>query len=153
MTKPWKAAVRATSIAVAALVLAGCSSGSSQNDAAARATASPPAASASSTGDQRACLGSEALVKHLAAVTAGWSPGLHPFDPAVDQQIRTFAHDLATQAQFADTRRLQGVVRGNAAAFDDLAEAMADRKRAKVISSVEGTRVAYRLLKSACSFG
>ena len=139
--------VSSLSLAVAAVMLAGC--GHSANVS---AGAAAPGKDTGPVGaaDIRACSGVQAIIGHLSAGTARWSPNLAPFDKAIASQIRLQSQNLARQAPQAQDRHLRAVVQSNAGAFSAMADAMAGKDRAKVDRSIAATRVAYRELKKVC---
>lgn len=101
--------------------------------------------------DLSACAGVQAIMGHLTADTARWSPALNPFDKAISAKMRLMSLDLARQGPRAHTRHLQGVIQSNARAFGALARAMAGKNPTQVNSGIEATKVSYRGLKKACS--
>jgi glucose/arabinose dehydrogenase len=149
-------------IGVALVLLAGCTHGAAA-DATSETAASPSTEAATPgptatpatpapTADARACVSVQALMGHLSAATAQWSPNLEPFDKTTATRIRTLGVDLGKQASLARTPAVREVVLSNAHAFTALADAMAARKRARVTRTIAGTRVAYGELKQVCSF-
>jgi len=141
------------SLAVAAVMLAGCGHGT----VASRDTTRPASSAALSAGapltltpDIRACAGVQALIGHITVGTSRWSPNLFPFDKGISSQIRLLAVDLERQAPQAQTQRIQSVVRSNARAFKAVADAMAAKNERNVLRAIDGTKVAYRALKKVC---
>ena len=102
--------------------------------------------------DSRGCLSVQALMGHLSADTARWSPNLDPFEPTIATRIQTLSVDLGKQVPLAGTAQLQDAERANARAFAVLATAMHGKDKGKVTEAVAGTRVAYRDLKGLCHF-
>jgi hypothetical protein len=107
---------------------------------------------ARSVENSRGCLNVQALMSHLTADTARWSPDLDPFEPTIAARIQTLSVDLGKQVPLAETAPLQEAERANARAFAMLAAAMHGKDRGKVTEAVAGTRVAYRDLKDLCHF-
>ncbi len=144
-----------TGLVMLALVLTGCSGGgtaraSGRGD---RVVAGSAAAGAprALTADERACTGVQAVIGHLTARTARWSPTAHPFDPAIATQIRWLAEAMGQAGARADSLHIKSVVHLNALAFSSLSVAMTAKKRLQVTRALAGTRLAYRQLKVACS--
>jgi hypothetical protein len=137
--------VRSVSTFVLALLLAcSCASGGGSK-AASGATAKKPAFA-----DAYTCASVQALLGHLAVSTTHWSPTLHPYDVAVAQQIRTTSVDLQKQLPKVRTVAVMRAVMSSAQAFNAVATAMVQKKRAQVDHAISTTRVAYRNLKKVC---
>lgn len=102
------------------------------------------------TADVRACAGAEAILGHVAADTAAWSPAKRPFDRGVARRIRTQAGFLASQGPQASDAGIQVAVGATAASFRGVAGAMQARDRARLDQAIKRSRVAYKALKSAC---
>lgn len=132
-----------------ALLTAGC--GGSGN---AGAQTVPAAAEAGPTSlpsaDARACVGVQAVISHITADTARWSPKLQPFDQVIAQRLSGQARVLASQASFASGRAVVGAVRATAAAFDGVARAMKAKSRPKFRRAIDNSRTAYAILKKVC---
>jgi len=132
-------------IAVAVAMLTGCGQGAAKQETRVAAPAAPTA-----TGDVRACAGVQAVIGHLTAGTARWSPNLDPFDKAISSQIRLQSQNLARQVPLAKSKNVRAAVQSNARAFTVMADAMTGKDRDKVNRSINGTKVAYRTLKKVC---
>jgi hypothetical protein len=138
-------------------MLTGCAQGGTAHAARDATTQRPtgvtqsPSTASTPTADSRACVGVEAIIGHLTADTARWSPNLDPFDPAISARIRTWSKALARQESLATSSHLQAVVGSNARAFAEVADAMAAKNRAKVSHAVDASKVAYGQLKGLCS--
>ena len=102
------------------------------------------------TADVRACAGAEAILGHVAADTAAWSPRQRPFDRGVARRIRTQAGFLASQGPQATDAGIQVAVDATAASFRGVAGAMQARDRARLDQAIRRSRVAYKALTSAC---
>ena len=153
--------VGAAALALAATLLSGCAGGSATAAAPAAAGTAPAAAQgstlgppvpSSTLGDSRGCVSVQALMSHLGAATAGWSPTLKPFDPIVAARIQDLSVNLTMQLPSADAPELRQAIVANARAFGLLARAMHGKNKQAVVQAVDGTRTAYRPLKQLCSF-
>lgn len=143
-------------LGAAAVLLAGCAHGAaadaSRTDASGKPTAAASTAPPLVTQDARACAGAEAVLGHMSADTARWSPERDPFDKTISGRIRLLADALDKQATLAQSEQVKLVVHGNARAFTAVADAMLTKKRDLVSSTIGSTRVAYKQLKSTCKF-
>jgi hypothetical protein len=148
------------SATLAALLLAGCGgeAGAGTRAAASPSTASSAVASPAQrsrspqpvTADDRACTGVQAVIGHLTADTAGWSPLRDPFDKAVAQRIRLRSSELARQAPAGAAPQVVKAVGATARAFTTVSTAMRSKDRTRVTRAINMSRVAYRELKRAC---
>jgi hypothetical protein len=139
---------------LAAVILTGCAHVTTLADVS-RPT-KPPALASEATQvrlprDIRACAGVQALVAHITASTARWSPALHPFDKAIAAQIRGLSQDLQKQAPQAQTVKIQDVVQSNGRAFAAVADAMSGKDASLVNHAIQGTKVSYRELAKVCA--
>ena len=141
-----RAGTAAAGLGVVLALVAGCGTTTTP---AARPTQTE-VAPAKVTADVRACVGVEAILGHVAADTAAWSPAQRPFDRGVARRIRTQAGYLAGQAPQASDAGIQVAVEGTAASFRGVAGAMQARDRARLDRAIKRSRVAYTALKSAC---
>jgi len=132
-------------IAVALAMLTGCGHGAASPETRVAAPVAPTA-----TGDVRACAGVQAVIGHLTAGTARWSPNLDPFDKTISSTIRLQSQNLAKQAPLAKSKNIKVAVQSNAQAFTVMATAMTGKDRDKVNRSIKATKVAYRELKKVC---
>ena len=103
------------------------------------------------TRDVRACLGAEAVLGHVAAGTARWSPERQPFSKPMATRIRLSSTQLAHEGRQARTSRIRSAVRGMARSFGSLSAAMGRRDRGEVDAAMHQTRVSYQVLKKTCS--
>ena len=154
MSARHRTTIALASLALAASATAGCSQAPTARNAAAAAT---PTATESSevaplTRDIRACLGTEAVLGHVASSTARWSPQAKPFDPTIAKRLNTFAGDLAKQGPQAQTPQVRQVVSGIAQSFRSLSDAMSKRDRRAMNSAMAQAKVSYKDLKSTCQF-
>jgi hypothetical protein len=100
--------------------------------------------------DAFTCTSVQALLGHLAVGTAHWSPTRRPFDPAIAMQIRTTSVDLQKQLPRVRTVAVFRAVSSSAHAFNAVATAMTQKKRAQVRHAISATQVAFRNLKKVC---
>lgn len=105
------------------------------------------------TGDVRACLGAEAVLGHVAAGTARWSPARQPFSKPMATRIRLSSTQLAHEGRQARSSRIRSAVSGMARSFGSLSAAMGQRDRREVDAAMSQTRVSYQVLKKTCSLG
>src|SRR4051794_20375170 len=136
--------------AAACLLVAGCGSGSSavrQPTATSSSAVTPPAA------DVRAWAGARAIIGHVAADTAQWSSTMHPFDKTIAKRLVEQAGELAAQAPATASPGVRTAVHSTADSFAAVGTAMRSRKRLQVVQAIDRSRVAYKQLKSVCSFG
>jgi hypothetical protein len=140
------------SLALAASATAGCGQSSPDRPGAAPAAASakPSAAATPITGDVRACLGVEAVLGHVAAGTARWSPQRRPFDKAIAARLRTSSDELAKQGPQAQSTQVRKAVNGIAVSFGSLSDAMAKRDRAEFTAAMAQAKATYKVLKATC---
>lgn len=143
----------ALSVGVATVMLAGCGGGAGASGGASThpSQAASPQARISHrlSVDERACAGVQAVIGHLAADTAHWSPQLDPFDKTVSRRIRLRSAELDKQAPRAGVP-VQRAVHATARAFTKVAQAMRSRNRPTLTRAIGGSRTAYRELKRAC---
>ena len=140
-------------IAAACLfAVAGCGSASSTVRHP-RATASSAPSPQPRAADVRACAGARAIISHVAADTAQWSSTLHPFDKVIAKRLLERAGELAAQAPATTSTGVRAAVHSTADSFAGVGTAMRSRKRVQVLHAIDLSRVAYKELKSACSFG
>ena len=137
------------SLALVASATAGCSQAPAHTAAAPSPAASSPAGPPSR--DTRACLGAQALLGHVAADTARWSPQRQPFDKTMAERIRLSSADLAKQAPQAGSTKVRTAIDGIAESFRSLAAAMGKRDRGLVNTAMTRTRASYKALKSTCT--
>jgi hypothetical protein len=137
-------------LGMAAVLLAGCGNATAHKPVAAAAS---PASSTPKviTANARACAGVQGVIGHMASETLHWSPTQKPFDKAIAAQIKLLAGELDAQAGQADSKRVDAAVHLSAQAFTDVSTAMTSRKRASVNKAIRDSRVAYKVLKRACS--
>jgi len=100
--------------------------------------------------DAFACTSVQALLGHLAAGTARWSPTLKPFDPAVAVQIRATSVNMQKQLPRVRTVAVYRAVLLSSKAFGSVATAMVQKKRAQVGRAISATHIAFRNLKKVC---
>jgi hypothetical protein len=100
--------------------------------------------------DKKACLGVQAIIAHIAAETARWSPDRHPFDPTIATRLATRTQYLNSQALAADDR-VRRAVAATASAFGGVADAIMAKDRAHLDRAVAQSRVAYSSLKEVCA--
>jgi hypothetical protein len=134
---------------VAALVLVSCH-GTVASDASKPVRPAPSAAASSP--DIRTCAGAEAILGHMAAETARWSPNRHPFDKDVERRIALRAGQLAQQSAQARTAKVKLSVHDTATAFTTVAHAMTSRSRVAVAQSIQTLRIRYGQLKLLCAW-
>jgi len=103
--------------------------------------------------DLKACAGARAIIGHVAADTVQWSSTLHPFDRVIAKRLVERAGELAAQGPFATSPGIRTAVHSTADSFAGLGTAMRSRKRVRVVQAIDRSRVAYKELKSVCSFG
>jgi hypothetical protein len=152
MTARHRRTMALLSLALAATATTGCGqtpNASRSNPAAASAQASPQPHQY--TGDVRACLGTQAVLGHVAASTARWSPARQPFAKPMAVRIRQSSDQLASQGPQAKSPRVRAAVSGIARSFRALSVAMDSRNRRDVNVAMRQTRVSYRVLKATCS--
>ena len=145
---------RTTSLAalgIAGLMLTGCGSGAAPTASPAPSASVAPAPVRQITPDLRACTGVQAVIGHLAADTAQWSPKRDPFGPPISARIRLLAGELGKQGTLASSARVRAAISTNSRAFVGVADAMTTKKRPKVDQAIAATRVAYKQLKGLCS--
>jgi hypothetical protein len=109
-----------------------------------------PAARTTAPPDAFTCASVQALLGHLAAGTARWSPKSDPFDKSVAAQIRSTSVSLQRSLQKVRTVAVLRAVSSNAKAFHAVATAMSLKKRAKVNRAIAATQVAYGKFKRVC---
>jgi hypothetical protein len=111
----------------------------------------PSPQSSQVTGDVRACLGAQAVLGHVAAGTARWSPERQPFDTAMASRIRLSSDQLAGQGPQARSPQVRAAVSALARSFRSLSVAMSSRHRREVQAAMHRTQMSYRVLKTTCS--
>lgn len=148
-----RARVRAGAAAglAAMLLVTGCGTTGHATKAAQAAVAAAPQGPPSA--DARACVGAEAIIKHVTVDTARWSPTQHPFDPVVAGRLATQARYLALQGPQAQHANVRTAVGATASAFGGVAASMKARNRAGLTRAIARSRVAYKMLKRACTLG
>lgn len=148
-----RARVRAGAAAglAAALLVAGCGTTGPAPKASQAAIAAAPQGPPSA--DTRACVGAEAIIKHVTVDTARWSPTQQPFDQVVAGRLATQAKYLAAQGPQAQHAPVRTAVAATASAFGGVAASMKARNRSGLTRAIARSRVAYKLLKRACSLG
>src|SRR4051812_40563010 len=112
----------ASALVLVALLSCACSAGARASSSGAHPSARPSSATAQM--DAFTCTSVQALLGHLAAGTARWSPTLKPFDPAVAVQIRTTSVNLQKQLPRVRTVAVYRAVLSSAKAFGSVATAM-----------------------------
>ena len=146
-----RARARAATALTAVLLVAGCGTtdaGPKPKASAVLATPTPPR-----TVDTRACVGAEAVIKHVTVDTARWSPTHSPFDKVIAGRLATQAQYLAAQGPQAKDPRVRSAVGATASAFTGVASSMKARDKAGLTRAIARSRVAYKQLKQACSLG
>jgi hypothetical protein len=146
-----RARAGAAATLAAVLLLAGCGTtdaGPQAKASAVLATPKPPP-----TADTRACVGAEAVIKHVTVDTARWSPTQRPFDKVIAGRLATQAQYLAAQGPQAHDPRVRSAVGATASAFTGVAASMKARNRAGLTRAIARSRVAYKHLKQVCSLG
>jgi hypothetical protein len=140
-------------LALTAVAVTGCSQTPQSAPSAATVSASPQTAAQPRppSGDVRACLGAEAVLGHVAAGTARWSPERQPFAGPMASRIRLSSAQLAGQGPQARSARVRAAVAGMARSFRSLSAAMDQRDRGAVDAAMRRTRASYRVLKTTCS--
>jgi hypothetical protein len=131
-------------------LLAGCGSGAQENATASKASTQAPK---KLSADLKACVGVQAVIGHITAGTARWTPDTDPFDRAISKQLTQQAQNLAVQGPQATDPDIQVAVRQTSDAFKGVASAMKSKKRARFDSAIQQSRVAYKKLKAVCSLG
>jgi hypothetical protein len=152
MTARHRRTIALVSLALTATATAGCghaSNAAQSNAAAASAQTSPHPRQI--TPDIRACLGAQAVLGHVAAGTARWSPERQPFAKAMASRIRLSSDQLASQGPQAQSPRVRAAVSDVARSFRSLSVAMDSRNRRKVNAAMLQTRSSYKVLKATCS--
>ena len=137
-------------IGMAAVLLAGCGNASAPKPVAAPASPTPTTPKVI-TANARACAGVQGVIGHLTVATVHWSPTQHPFDKGIAAQIKLLAGDLDKQAAQADSKRVDSAVHLSARAFNEVSTAMTSGKRANVNKAIRDSRIAYKVLKQACT--
>jgi hypothetical protein len=141
----------AVGIGMAAVLLAGCGTARAHQTVPAAADPAPTATPKVITANVRACSGVQGVIGHLTVATVHWSPTLHPFDKGIAAQIKLLAGDLDKQAGQADSKRIDGAVHLSARAFANVSSAMTSRDRANLNKAIRDSRIAYKVLKQACT--
>lgn len=152
MTVRHRKTIALLSLALAATATSGCGQApNASHDKAAAASAQHSPHPRQVTPDLRACLGAQAVLGHVAASTARWSPQRQPFAKAMADEIRLSSDQLASQGPQARSPRVRAAVAGLARSFRSLSVAMERRDRRNVNATMHQTRVTYKTLKATCS--
>jgi hypothetical protein len=138
-------------LGMAAVLLAGCGNATAHKPVAAVASPSQAASAKVITANARACAGAQGVLGHLASDTVHWSPTQQPFDKGMAGRIKLLAGELDKQAAQADSKRVDVAIHVSAQAFTKVSTAMTSRKRANVNLAIRNSRIAYKVLKHACS--
>jgi hypothetical protein len=109
----------------------------------------PPGATLTDPNKQ-ACVGVSAIIAHITADTAGWSPTVSPFDRDIASRLTTQTRYLDNQALTADLG-VRRAVAATSTAFTAVADAIIAKNRAHLDRAIAQSRVAYGRLKTACS--
>lgn len=149
MTARHRRTIALISLALAASATTGCGQAPNTRTTAASAQVSPHPRQY--TGDVRACLGAQAVLGHVAASTARWSPERQPFANAMAERIRLSSDQLASQGPQARSLRIRAAVSGVARSFRSLSVAMGRHNRRQVNAAMHETRASYHVLKTTCS--
>ena len=99
--------------------------------------------------DQQACVGVEAILAHITADTAHWSPTFHPFDQNIALRLASDSRELNNEDPAADLR-VRRAVTATATAFVGVAEAIMAKRRDRLNRAIDQSRTAYSGLKVVC---
>jgi hypothetical protein len=148
-------------VVLSVLVVAGCGGGSPSAHTTPPVLATAPSApTTEATGptlppipeaDVRPCINVQAVLSHITADTARWSPTSHPFDTSIATRLGTQAGYMNQQAMGGDYA-LRKAVADTARAFGGVARSIVAHSRKQLAHAVDRSRVAYAALKKLCHY-
>ncbi|GAB3853109.1 hypothetical protein GCM10028801_05190 [Nocardioides maradonensis] len=101
--------------------------------------------------DIRPCANVQAILSHIAADTARWSPTKHPFDDTIATRLATETAYMNQQAMTADYR-LRKAVSDTSTAFGLVSRSIAAHSQKQLNHAVKQSQVAYAVLKKICHY-
>ena len=141
-----------------AALASSCGNGASSAHQAA-AVVSPPGSVPSSVSteapipaaDIRPCANVQAILSHIAADTARWSPTKHPFNDTIATRLGTETSYMNQQAMTADYR-LRKAVADTSTAFGMVSRSIAAHSQKQLNKAIKQSQVAYAVLKKICHY-